>query len=458
MPKLRKDTLYAQTYVLADGRPVTYTSDDVRHLRSRLREMLSVGVPIPFYLEHADDEEPKPKRNWDYAADRTRNTIGWVSDGSVPSEGLLETILEVPDELEASKLPSIRFVSPQIETDFRDGDGRVWPGLSITHVAATARPIQMRQKPFTAASRLSMAVGNKVRLSLGDEPMAEEMDKEKDKEPPMEKKDEKPDESPAPPPEMVVPESTVDEAAETEARMGELKYFQTILEDLKSIGLHLPENTTPENFAERVHTACLTLKGDGKDDDETEAENTGVPAEQKEPTEVPQTPIMMSMGRQLVAALKRATASDVKAKKAEGRTKAALSMAGVFQARAVKSEQEQILARLQVLQGKRKISVPTYEKLKKQATTAKLSLDPKTGALNESTLLAQIQILEEEAEQITPSLFLKPDALSQGGIKEVSNQMRPDIKAQAEMAARIAGRPVNVDRMAQLANGHATQN
>lgn len=451
MPKLRKDTLYPQRYQLADGRWVEYTPDDVQHLGKRLKEMLSSKVPIPFYLEHSDDEEPIPTRAWDYAADRTRNTIGWVGDGGLSPEGFLETVLEVPDEQDARRLPSVRFVSPQIETDFRDGDGHVWPGLSITHVAATARPIQMRQRPFTEASRLSLTRCKKVRLSLGDTPMADEIEGGKKTEPEK-------DESPAPPPEMVIPPNREDELAEQAAHMEEANYLAEVLKDLEEDGYHLPSNTNMENFIERLHTACLTKKGN-PNTAKVEEEESGVPDPNTQPTEVPQTPIMMSMGRRVLASIKRATAAEVKAKKAENRAKASLSMANTFQARAAKAEQDSLIVRIKALNEKAIIGKPIFDKLMKDATTVKLSLDPATGAVKENSLLAKVQAYEELVDQLSPGEFVAPanherdrQRLS-GTPTEVAHE-KPQVEQQLSTAQRISGGRANKDRMLGLSKNN----
>jgi hypothetical protein len=103
-------------------------------------------------------------------AQKAKQNLGHVVDARTSPEGYLEVTLEVPGEDDAKRLPSVRFVSPEITRDYTDGDGRVWRGQSITHVAVTPRPVQHRQKPF-AAARLSL--DRVVRLALEGYEMAD---------------------------------------------------------------------------------------------------------------------------------------------------------------------------------------------------------------------------------------------------------------------------------------------
>ena len=75
--------------------------------------------------------------------------------------------LDVPDPANARQMDKVRFVSPEVLTDWQDGDGRVWRGKSITHLALTPQPVRHRQGPFTPV-RMGVRNNQGVRLSLAD--------------------------------------------------------------------------------------------------------------------------------------------------------------------------------------------------------------------------------------------------------------------------------------------------
>ena len=135
----------------------------------------------------------------------------------------------MPSAEDAARLPSVRFVSPQIEPDFIDGDGREWDGPSIVHVAVTPRPVQHHQKPFTP---VRMGV---VRLALEDYEMPDDEGKDKEKKGPPEKSD------------------------KSEGGGGGFD-LKKVMELLAGKGITLPDSTTDENFMEYLIVA-LTATG-----------------------------------------------------------------------------------------------------------------------------------------------------------------------------------------------------
>ena len=175
MPKFTKDVLYPGTYRLADGRKVTYTREDCRHLAQRLADMKAAGLGVPVCWEHQDVEPA------DRLAHRAKGTLGWADEAKVAPDGYLEFGVDVPVQADADRMPAVRFVSPEISTDWTDGTGRLWPGKSITHLAVTPHPVQPGQKPFAARLSRGGKVSDKVRLSLGDVMPDEKDDKKNDK-------------------------------------------------------------------------------------------------------------------------------------------------------------------------------------------------------------------------------------------------------------------------------------
>lgn len=148
MPKLNKDVLYAGTWKLADGRLFKCSPDEIPHFAKRMSEMLGVGLNIPLTWEHQENiyamsQEEMQKK----LADTTKATLGWAESAEAKA-GALNMEVNVPAEDDASKLQTIRFVSPTIKNNYVDSKGRMWPGKSIIQLAVTPIPVQHEQKPF----------------------------------------------------------------------------------------------------------------------------------------------------------------------------------------------------------------------------------------------------------------------------------------------------------------------
>lgn len=151
MARYRKESLYAGTWTLPDGRRVTYTRDDIPYFRQRAKDMLAAGLSLPVAWRHQDvvpmTDGERQRFGAEEAARQEKLTLGWVED-AFADNGPLDFVIETPDEADGRQLEKCRFVSPEIQTDFVDGTGRLWPGKSITHLAVTSRPVQSGQKPF----------------------------------------------------------------------------------------------------------------------------------------------------------------------------------------------------------------------------------------------------------------------------------------------------------------------
>lgn len=242
MPTFTKDVLYPGTYRLLDGRRVSYTRADVKHLTQRLKDMTAAGLQVPVAWEHQDGAKPSP-------AAAAKGNLGFALDAEETADGYLTAKLDIPADDDAKRLPSVRFVSPEIVNDFVDGSGRKWPGASITHIAVTPRPVQHRQKPFQPV-RMSQ---NTVRLSLGDYQMADEKEPE-------------------------------EKEGEGEGEGGGDK-LKKALEALTKIDLMLGDDTTLETLLDRLTVAIETkLAHEGLSDDDKE-----------EPAADAASPVMMSL-------------------------------------------------------------------------------------------------------------------------------------------------------------------
>lgn len=150
MPRVKKDVLKPGRYRLADGRLIEYTQGDVKRLGQRLKQMKAAGLHVPMAWEHQDDAKPRSRA--ERMADRARFNLGFAED-AVMEGGRLICEIDVPDEEDARRLASARYVSPEVVTDWIDGLDRRWPGRSITHIAVTTHPVNPDQKPFERLSR-----------------------------------------------------------------------------------------------------------------------------------------------------------------------------------------------------------------------------------------------------------------------------------------------------------------
>lgn len=265
-----------------DGEPRIFsvTSGDIHHCHKAGKAMLAAGLTIPIPAEHQNEAKPKTKQERDKQT--LLSNTGWVGDYAI-RKGKLWAALDFDDPEVAKKLPSIKFVSPEIEPTFIDGNGHRWNRV-ITHVALTLRPRWMSQEPFggkgdltadalpggakpmrwslaSAPIRLSLAfvasgksqslqspLAKRIRLS-GAKPMAEAVAEEKPVENPAE---EKPVEAPA-------EDKTGKEKTDEEK-------FQECKDYLAEYGINLPDDTTVDNFVEHLRIACHALNNFPTDD------------------------------------------------------------------------------------------------------------------------------------------------------------------------------------------------
>jgi hypothetical protein len=274
MAKFWKDALYPGNYRLPDGRLRNYQSSDVTHLARRVKDMVARGLQIPLCWEH--QAEAKPTRSpAEQLADRARLNLGFVEDARVSPEGYLEVLCDVPVEEDVKRLPAVRFVSPELCTDWTDGDGTRWPGRSLTHLAVTSRPVQHRQRGFQpAADRLSQScsAADVERLSLGDYEG------------------------------LAMPSNTggVDLAK--------------VISALREKGIPLPEDTTEMNFMDRLYVACVALGSSGEGENENNKYEPEAPAGGTDDLAgvSEETPTMMSMHASLKAYQNRLLAAERK--------------------------------------------------------------------------------------------------------------------------------------------------
>ncbi len=165
MARFLKDVIKPGRVHLPDGRVMDFTRQQMQALHSRAAEMAAAGLQIPLCWNHQD---VGPMSAADILAARARNVFGYVASTERGKEDLLNTTLDIPDPDDAAQFAKTRWISPEVTWDHKDGTGRVWAGPSITHLAATARPVDPHQKPPVQLSQDAPSYSRRVRLSLED--------------------------------------------------------------------------------------------------------------------------------------------------------------------------------------------------------------------------------------------------------------------------------------------------
>jgi hypothetical protein len=146
MARTWKDVLTSGRYRLSDGRVVTYTAEHVRQAAENGNAMLSAGLRCPGCWEHDQEAEPTYLSQSNPMSHLARGY--WGEPVRFEDRGgVLWAELDVPDQADADQLAKVRTVSPRIDFDFVDERGKLWPGCSIGHIAATPKPVQRDQKP-----------------------------------------------------------------------------------------------------------------------------------------------------------------------------------------------------------------------------------------------------------------------------------------------------------------------
>lgn len=282
MASVWKDILYPRK-VCVGGKWFRFDRSDLENAVSVNKAKLADGWNIPVCYEHQDDAEPVRLSRNQMLADKAKSTCGWAEDFRIEGNRV-EALIEVPNVADAQKLNAIRFVSPQVEWNFRDSEGKTWPGLTIQHIAATARPVQHRQD----AIKLSVPANEVKHCSAAKGPL----------------------------------------------RLGSMGMdLKKVFAALAAKGIILPDDTTPENLIDRLYVACL--QGDpagGMAVPEIDDEPEPVPEDALEPEAAAKSedaelkpdekPIAMSLAKQRAEA-------ELWARKNIARQVAALKESGV---------------------------------------------------------------------------------------------------------------------------------
>lgn len=270
MARFDKSVIAPGDYETPDG-PASVPPERIDHWISQHKAMREVGLEIPVswgHLSVALPSDPTALTPDEQAYRKSRYNAGWMDALRVdPATGELWASGDTPALSVDEKTGAL--IDPELKTairevslgvgDFRDGKGRLWKD-AIIHLALTPHPVWGGQGGFRAASDEGVSTMYRFGLSGLVQRFALAADEGGgggggggEKKP--EKKD-----------------------GEGGGDGGMLK---KILKCLKDIGKPLPDDTTDENFMDRLYTMLTAMKAsEGGDTGATAAAGTGVTEEQ----------------------------------------------------------------------------------------------------------------------------------------------------------------------------------
>lgn len=133
-------TVWYNDLKTGEPRKSVVTAEHVKYWHDSGNEMLAAGLAVPVPCEHDFDAHPMTP------ADKLKSNAGWVKEYKL-CDGRLLSVIDVPDEALAKKLPTtVKWTSPWFSS-FTDGAGKEWKNV-IAHLALTTRPRVTNQAPF----------------------------------------------------------------------------------------------------------------------------------------------------------------------------------------------------------------------------------------------------------------------------------------------------------------------
>lgn len=268
-----KHILYPATFSVdsADGsrRPLHASGEAINRWVNNTKAMIAAGLKIPAPWRH--DDSAVPAADVALSDDDSRRNAGYWKDFWVePTNGHLYGKLFVPDTTPSGKPnpeldkigTSVTEVSPYIkQTEWTDGLNRTWKDF-FAHVALVTHPVVPNQENFVPAQAgaFALSLSNVLYRSEADMALAA---------PPTSTRANADTNSLGTLPSNPKPDTAgLDKAGGAS--------ITDVLDALREFGLDLPNDTTQDNFAERVIVAIRALKA-AKPDGEGAADSTRQP-------------------------------------------------------------------------------------------------------------------------------------------------------------------------------------
>lgn len=151
-------------------RPLVYnfTRQDLEHTARLCNRKLADGWNIPLCWEHQDVTPDRLRLSEDArkARDFALGVFGKGAGFKVAPDGRLLARLRGRDHADLEQFKDVEFVSPEFQWNWMDTDGKIWRGPTITHIAATPRPVQRYQESVLDALRQNPMKSGAIQLSL----------------------------------------------------------------------------------------------------------------------------------------------------------------------------------------------------------------------------------------------------------------------------------------------------
>jgi hypothetical protein len=266
MPEFRQQFFKPGRYHVGGGRYLEFSPADVSSYVTGTKALLSAGLGVPVIYEHPDPGTeagaPRPiKGRWQKNADLVRNTVGWLKDVEVQSDGSAVHVLDIKDPDAAKKIESgiTKYTSPELRKQFIDGKGNVFNNV-FSHVALTNKPRNQDQTEFTAVESpaLQFSLEDYMPVTKSKKPakskkseavqFAEDEKEVKVEDKPEEEKvdEQKPDDAP--------PDADADEDVEQTPRSA----IEQLVQNASKLGLCMPEDTNGSNIVHYLNVAIMT--------------------------------------------------------------------------------------------------------------------------------------------------------------------------------------------------------
>lgn len=220
-----------RTYESPDG-PLSVTAERLRHWRDTFRKFKSLGLKVPVFFGHQDDPKVTVP-----ATRLPSDCAGRLHDLVLSENGRkAEFVIDVPRPEDASKVENnLVELSPVIFENWTDGDGTVHKDC-ITDVDLVVHAVDHRQEDFKPAIACSIRMG----LDKG-KPVIYRLADHKDDD-----------------------DDNTDHDSDESNGDGSDR-VKRVIEGMAALNIMVPDDTTVENFFERVESALLTAAamGDG---------------------------------------------------------------------------------------------------------------------------------------------------------------------------------------------------
>ena len=130
-----------------------FTRRDMKLLEQSGNAKVADGWNVPVCWEHQDVQPvhgAELQLSHNAEAQMALGVFARIKRFARTPDGRLKALLAGPDPKDRQQLEKVGFVSPEIVWNWRDTDGKLWRGPSVTHLAATPRPVQRHQHPVGA--------------------------------------------------------------------------------------------------------------------------------------------------------------------------------------------------------------------------------------------------------------------------------------------------------------------